>query len=36
MSIDGSTNNMTAIETNMRDALRARRPRLSDVNERDQ
>jgi hypothetical protein len=31
MSIDGSTNNVTAIETYMRDALRARRPRLSDV-----
>ena len=32
MSIDGSTNNVTAIETDMRDALRASRPRLSDVN----
>ena len=31
MSIDGSTNNVTAIETDMRDVLRARRPRLSDV-----
>ena len=32
MSIDGSTNNVTAIEIDMRDALRARGPRLSDVN----
>ena len=32
MSIDGSANNVTAIETDMRDVLRARRPRLSDVN----
>ena len=32
MSIDGLTNNVTAIETDMRDVLRARRPRLSDVN----
>jgi hypothetical protein len=31
MSIDGSTNNVTAIETDMRDVLRAKRPRLSDV-----
>jgi len=30
MSIDGSANNVTAIETDMRDVLRARRPRLSD------
>jgi len=32
MSIDGSTNNVTAIETDMRDVLRARKSRLSDVN----
>jgi hypothetical protein len=32
MSSDGSTNNVTAIEADMRDVLRARRPRLSDVN----
>ena len=32
MSIDGSANNVTAIETDMRDVLRASRPRLSDVN----
>ena len=32
MSIDGLTNNVTAIETDMRDVLRARRRRLSDVN----
>jgi hypothetical protein len=32
MSIDGSANNVTAIETDMRDVLRARRPILSDVN----
>jgi hypothetical protein len=31
MSIDGSTNNVTAIEADMRDVLRTRRPRLSDV-----
>ena len=31
MSSDGSTNNVTAIETDMRDVLRASRPRLSDV-----
>jgi hypothetical protein len=31
MSIDGSTNNVTAIETDMRDVLRARKPRLPDV-----
>jgi hypothetical protein len=28
MNIDGSTNNVTAIETDMRDVLRARKPRL--------
>ena len=32
MSSDGSTNNVTAIETDMREVLRARGPRLSDVN----
>ena len=31
MSIDGSTNNVTAIEMDMRDVLRARKARLSDV-----
>jgi hypothetical protein len=31
MSIEGSTNNVTAFETDMRDVLRARRPRLPDV-----
>ena len=31
MSIDGSTNNVTAIETDMRDVLRERKARLSDV-----
>ena len=31
MSIDGSTNNVTAIEIDMRDALRARKPRSPDV-----
>jgi|ERR1700733_13332375 hypothetical protein len=32
MSIDGSTNNVTAIETDMRDTLRARSPRSPNVN----
>ena len=31
MSNDGSTNNVTAIEMDMRDVLRARKARLSDV-----
>ena len=31
MSIDGPTNNVTAIEVDMRDVLRARKARLSDV-----
>jgi hypothetical protein len=31
MSTDRSTNNVTAIEVDMRDVLRARRPRSSDV-----
>ena len=31
MSIDGLTNNVTAIETDMRDVLRERKARLSDV-----
>ena len=31
MSIDGPTNNVTAIETDMRDVLRERKARLSDV-----
>ena len=31
MSIDGSTNNVTAIEIDMRDVLRERKARLSDV-----
>ena len=31
MSSDGSTNNVTAIEIDMRDVLRARKARLSDV-----
>jgi hypothetical protein len=31
MSTEGSTNNVTAFETDMRDVLRARRPRLPNV-----
>ena len=31
MSSNGSTNNVTAIETDMRDVLRERKARLSDV-----
>jgi hypothetical protein len=31
MSIDGSTNNVTAIETDMRDVLRTRNARLPNV-----
>jgi hypothetical protein len=31
MSSNGSTNSVTAIETDMRDVLRARKARLSDV-----
>ena len=35
MSTNGSTNNVTAIETDMRDGLRERKARLSNVRETD-
>jgi hypothetical protein len=35
MSTNGSTNNVTAIETDMRDVLRERKARLSNVRETD-